>query len=85
MGFTAEQLDELNALLRFDLDTSQQGLKIHSNADAQVIAATTRLHARGLITQRDGGYLTPLGRDAAEQAQLLLSIFSTQPAHAQPA
>jgi len=34
------------------------------------------LHAKGLITQADGGYLTSLGRDAAEQAQTLLTILS---------
>jgi uncharacterized protein (TIGR02647 family) len=80
MPFTSDLLDEINTLLRFDLDTSQQGIKIHSNAPAPVIAATTRLHAKGLITQTDGGYLTPLGRDAAEQAQMLISILTTTPA-----
>ncbi|HAA39945.1 MAG TPA: TIGR02647 family protein, partial [Pseudomonas sp.] len=32
---------------------------------------------KGLIDQPDGGYLTSLGRDAAEQAQTLLTILST--------
>ena len=80
MPFTSDLLEEINTLLRFDLDTSQQGIKIHSSASATVIAATARLHAKGLITLSDGGYLTPLGRDAAEQAQMLLSILTTEPA-----
>ncbi|WP_254516463.1 TIGR02647 family protein, partial [Pseudomonas aeruginosa] len=34
-----------------------------------------RLHDKGLIDQPDGGYLTSLGLDAAEQAQGLLTIL----------
>jgi len=33
------------------------------------------LHAKGLIDQPDGGYLTSLGLDAAEHAQVLLNIL----------
>lgn len=84
MPFTHELMEELDTLLRFDPATSQNGIKIRSIADAAVIAATERLHAKGLITQIDGGYLTPLGRDAAERAQVLLSILTTAPALAKP-
>ena len=80
MPCTQELVEELNTLLRFDLATSQQGIKIHKDADPAVIAAIHRLHAKGLVTQTDGGYLTSLGRDAAEHAQTLLSILTTQPA-----
>lgn len=79
MRFNQDMLEELNTLLRFDLETSRQGIKIHHDADTEVIAAAQRLYAKGLITQVDGGYLTPLGRDAAEQAQLLLTILTTRP------
>lgn len=77
MPCTQELVEELNTLLRFDLATSQQGIKIHKDADPAVIAAIHRLHAKGLVTQTDGGYLTSLGRDAAEHAQTLLSILTT--------
>jgi uncharacterized protein (TIGR02647 family) len=42
------------------------------------------LHAKGLLTLVDGGYLTGLGRDAAEHAQAVLTILtsSTSPATA---
>jgi uncharacterized protein (TIGR02647 family) len=80
MPCTQELVEELNTLLRFDLATSQQGIKIHKDADPAVIAAIHRLHAKGLVTQTDGGYLTSLGRDAAEHAQTLLSILTTHPA-----
>jgi uncharacterized protein (TIGR02647 family) len=79
MHFTADLVHELNTLLRFDLATSQQGIKIHKNADAAVIAATLRLYDKGLVTQPDGGYLTGLGRDAAEHAQALLMILTSEP------
>lgn len=81
MPYTPDLIQELNTLLRFDLETNQQGIKIHKTADAQVIAATQRLHAKGLITQADGGYLTELGKNAAEHAQTLLSILTSPPAH----
>ena len=78
MPYTTDLIQELNTLIRFDLDTSQQGIKIHKTADAAVIAATQRLHDKGLITQADGGYLTSLGRDAAEHAQAALTILTPQ-------
>ncbi|MBP7081279.1 MAG: TIGR02647 family protein [Rhodocyclaceae bacterium] len=77
MPYNAELIEELNTLMRFDLATSQQGIKVHKTADASVIAATLRLHAKGLLTQADGGYLTGLGRDAAEHAQGLLTILTS--------
>jgi len=42
-----------------------------------VIEAVRRLHAKGLLTQVDGGYLTGLGRDAAEHAQAMLTILTS--------
>jgi uncharacterized protein (TIGR02647 family) len=79
MPYNTELVDELNTLMRFDLATSQQGIKVHKTADAAVIAATARLHAKGLLTQADGGYLTGLGRDAAEHAQGLFTILTSVP------
>ena len=76
MPFTTDLIQELNALLRFDPTTDQQGLKVHKTADAEVIAAMKRLHAKGLVTQADGGYLTPLGRGAAAHAQALTGLLT---------
>ena len=76
MPFTSDLVQELNALIRFDLDSGQQGIKVHKTADAEVIAAVQRLHAKGLNTQIDGGYLTSLGRDAAEHAQTTLGLLT---------
>lgn len=77
MPYTPDLVQELNTLIRFNLETSQQGIKVHKTADPDVIAATRRLHAKGLLTQSDGGYLTGLGRDAAEHAQATLTILNS--------
>jgi uncharacterized protein (TIGR02647 family) len=76
MFYTPDLVHELNTLIRFDLATSQQGIKVHKTADPEVIAAVGRLYSKGLLTQVDGGYLTGLGRDAAEHAQLVLTILT---------
>ena len=78
MPYTQDLVDELNALIRFELDTGQQGLKVHKTADAAVISAVQCLHAKSLITQADGGYLTSLGRKAAEHAQTMLGFLTTE-------
>jgi len=67
--------EEINILARYNLKTTQEGLKIHSSAESTVIEAAQRLFDKDLITQADGGYLTPLGRKAAEHAQNLLLII----------
>lgn len=77
MPFTTDLVHELNTLIRFDLDTGQQGIKVHKAADEDVKAAVQRLHAKGLITLVDGGYLTSLGREAAEHAQAMLGMLTT--------
>lgn len=73
----ANTLDELHLLNQFNLRNEQDGLKIHNDATSAMKAAAERLHDKGLITQVDGGYLTDLGRKAAEHSQALLMILST--------
>lgn len=76
MPYTIELVQELNALLRYELGTGQQGIKVHKTADGEVIAAVQRLYAKGLITQADGGYLTSLGREAVEHALATLGLLT---------
>ena len=76
MPFTTDLVHELNALIRFNLDSGQHGIKVHKTADAEVISAVQRLHAKGLVSQADGGYLTSLGREAAEHAQTMLGSLT---------
>ena len=75
MPFSQEITDELNILAMFNLETTQEGLKIHSTATSNVISAAHRLHEKGLTTQPDGGYLTERGRKASQHAQDLLGIL----------
>lgn len=76
MPFNPDLVDEMNVLMRYNSDAGQGGIKVHSNAEPAVIRATQRLHEKGLITLRDGGYLTPLGREAVEHARVALDILS---------
>jgi len=78
MSYTPELIAELEILTLFNLDNTLEGLKVHQNAEPSAIAATERLHTKGLTTQPDGGYLTSLGRDAAEHAQSLLTILTAK-------
>ena len=76
MAFTPELIAELEILALFNLGTTQEGIKVHHTATSSAIAAAKRLHDKGLINQPDGGYLTSLGLDAAEHAQVLLTILN---------
>ncbi len=77
MKFNDELLEEINVLLLFDMANLNEGIKVHKTAGAETIEAVTRLHNKKLISQTDGGYLTDLGVDAAEHAQNLYTILTT--------
>jgi uncharacterized protein (TIGR02647 family) len=79
MPYTPELIHELNTLLKFNLETSQQGIKVRNDAAPTLIAATERLYAKGLLTLKDGGFLTGPGREAAEHAQAILAILNAHP------
>jgi len=76
MHYKKEQLAELDILIQYSLDTTQQGLKIHSTAKEEKIEAVERLFDKGLVTAIDGGYLTDLGHKAAEHAQALILMLA---------
>ncbi|VAW54552.1 hypothetical protein MNBD_GAMMA07-2115 [hydrothermal vent metagenome] len=76
MHYTKDQIAELDILITYSADNTQQGLKIHSNANEEQINAVERLYYKGLVTTIDGGYLTDLGSKAAEHAQSLLLILA---------
>ena len=74
MGFDQALQDELNLLIKFP-ETMMEGLKVHHDADPAMIDAAARLYVKGLVSQKDGGYLTDLGREAAQAAHLLLGLM----------
>ena len=75
MSITPDLIDEMEILALFSLSSTEEGIKVHKSAEPTAIAATKRLHARGFITQSDGGYLTSLGLGAAEHLQALLTVM----------
>ncbi len=76
MRYTENQLAEMDILIRYNLQSTQQGIKVHSKANTEQIAAVQRLFDKGLVTAIDGGYLTDLGRKAAEHAQALILMLA---------
>ncbi len=69
-------LQELTVLALFNQNTFQEGLKVHGHeASKENVEATRRLFDKGLVTKEDGGYLTSLGKDAAEQLQDLKAML----------
>lgn len=78
MPFSDDHLAELNLLARFPSTSSLEGIKVHAHSAApELVRAAENLHARGLITQKDGGYLTALGAEAVELTQKLQSILES--------
>ena len=81
MSFTPELIAELEVLTLFNLDSTKEGIKVHNTAPQHLIDAAKRLYDKELTDQPDGGYLTQLGHDAAENVQQLLTILkAAQPA-----
>ena len=78
MLLTDELVAEIKFLSLFNLASHQEGVKVHGNADPELIAAAKRLFDKGLVSQVDGGYLTDLGVEAAEQAQKMLTILQSR-------
>ncbi|MDO9046566.1 MAG: TIGR02647 family protein [Methylobacter sp.] len=76
MPYTKDIVEELNILVRYNLSTTQEGIKVHKTATPETIAATHRLFEKGLVSQDDGGYLTNLGIETAKQAQTVLDILT---------
>ena len=75
MNFMPELVAELEILSHYNLTTTGEGIKVHHTAEPAMIAATTRLHDKGLLTQSDGGYLTDLGIEVAEHVQAILTVL----------
>lgn len=77
MSITPDLIEELNVLSRFNLTTTQEGIKVHKDAESTMKDTVKRLYQKKLISQEDGGYLTDLGREAAEHIQSALTILTS--------
>jgi len=76
MPISPALVEELNILTRYNLASSQEGIKVHHTAAPELVAAVKRLHSKGLVDQEDGGYLTSLGIEAAEHIQKAMLILN---------
>jgi uncharacterized protein (TIGR02647 family) len=76
MTFTSDMVAELNLLLKFPSKSLMQGLKIHHDAEPESVAAAKRLFDKGIVTLPDGGYLTDLGHDLFDHAQVVKMTLS---------
>ena len=77
MPLQQDLVDEIEVLLRYNLDTTQEGIKVHHTARKGLVEATQRLHSKGLVDSEDGGYLTDLGHETAEHTQAALRILTS--------
>lgn len=78
MSLSPDTIKEIEVLNLFSADSMREGIKVHhSTAEPEHIAAAERLFNKGLLTQKDGGYLTSLGMDAVTHAKGLLTILSS--------
>lgn len=77
MYINEELVNEINLLLKFNLDSMQEGIKIHRDAALSTRQAAIRLFDKGFITQEDGGYLTELGRTLAEESQNVYTVLTS--------
>jgi len=75
MPFNTGTMEEMNLLLQFDSATMGNGIKVHSNAREEVIAACRNLFAKGLVSQPDGGYLTDAGIEALAHLETLAGLL----------
>lgn len=76
MPLTPDLVNELNLLVKFPMHSDMEGIKVHHDADTDMISAAQRLYDKGLVTQPDGGYLTHSGHQALEHAKTALRILS---------
>lgn len=79
MSLSTEFFEEIEMLSLFNLDNTQEGLKIHHEAAPARIGAAQRLFDKGMISLADGGYLTGHGIDAAEHTRALLNLLRKKP------
>ncbi len=70
-------LEEITLLNQFNLESTNQGIKVHSHEAAPaMVAAAARLYEKGMIDHVDGGYLTDRGIEAAQLAHTLTQLLS---------
>ena len=78
MSFTSSHIEELNLLMQFDTAPMDRGIKGPSSARPAIIHACQKLFDEGLVSQRDGGYLTDAGVEALSHVQMLAGLLNAR-------
>jgi uncharacterized protein (TIGR02647 family) len=69
-------IQDLALLARFDLTNLELGIKLHQDSDPELRESAQRLFQKGVITEADGGYLTPFGVSLLEYLDHLLNALT---------
>lgn len=75
MTLDDDRIAELKLLALYNAESMREGIKVHHGAGNGAVEAAQRLHAKGLVSQSDGGYLTDEGVEAMEHLRAVLTIL----------
>ncbi|MDX1504899.1 MAG: TIGR02647 family protein [Spongiibacter sp.] len=75
MSLSDHIIQEIRVLAQFNPASVLEGIKVHHDADPEMIAATERLFDKGIITQLDGGYLTDAGIELIKHLDTLQTVL----------
>lgn len=78
MTIKQEIINEIEVLLRFNLETTQEGIKVRQSARPELIEAAENLFNKGLLSKKDGGYLTDLGHEVVEHLHTALDLITSK-------
>jgi uncharacterized protein (TIGR02647 family) len=74
-SYSEALFSELKLLSKFPEESHLEGIKIHHDAQPEIIESARSLFKKGMITQVDGGYLTDSGREMAEHLHRVLDTL----------
>lgn len=77
MSLSEHIIQEIRVLAQFNPASVLEGIKVHHDADPEMIAATERLFDKGIITQLDGGYLTDAGIELMKHLDTLQTVLTS--------
>ena len=83
MRYTEEQMAEMDILIRYNLQSTQQGIKVHSRANKEQIAAVQRLFDKGLVTAVDGLPHRPRQKSSRTRTGAVIDTGATSAQHGQ--
>ena len=71
-------IQDLALLARYDLTNLELGIKLHQDSDPELRESALRLYQKGVITEADGGFLTPFGVSLLEYLDHLLNALTDE-------